>query len=70
MRESEFGRWKCMRAVLLWAAGIVVLLLLGWGLVHAFISPVNPSQEPPDGHVTWPCWTCHIVSESVEVREP
>lgn len=59
-----------MRGALLWVAGVAALLAISWGLLHVFISPVNPMQETPSGHVTWPCWTCHFVSESVEIREP
>ena len=53
-----------------WAAGVVVALALCWGLLHVFISPVNPAQEVPKKHVDAGCWACHVVSSSVATKTP
>lgn len=57
-----------MKAALGWSAVVVVGVLALWLLVHVFISPVNPQQEAPTAHFGGPCWACHFVSESAEVR--
>lgn len=59
-----------MRKVLAWVGGVVAVLLLSWGALHFVISPVNPEQEPPEKHVSAPCWTCHIVSASADIKQP
>lgn len=38
-------------------------------LMHAFISPVNPKQDAPELHVDKACWACHIVTDSVDVKD-
>ena len=59
-----------MRSVAIWVAVVVGLVLGVWLLLHVFISPVNPAQQPPDGHYAGSCWACHFVSESAQVRTP
>lgn len=43
--------------------------LAGLVLLHVFISPINPAQEPPASHVPGPCWVCHFVSGSAKLQE-
>jgi hypothetical protein len=38
-----------------------------WAVAHIVIVPVNPEQEPPDGHFESSCWACHFVTSSAEV---
>lgn len=58
------------RAVIGWAAGLVVALVIAWAVVHVVITPVNPSQEAPEDHYveSAPCWACHFVTDSVPVQ--
>jgi hypothetical protein len=58
-----------MRLVVSWVVVIVATVVLGWGGLHVFLSPVNPAQEAPSGHWDLKCGTCHSVSDSVKVRE-
>lgn len=58
-----------MRAVMSWVVIVIVAVLVLWGMLHMFISPVNPAQKAPSGHVAAPCWSCHFVSESADLRE-
>jgi hypothetical protein len=48
--------------------GIIAAATLAWLAVHAVLSPVNPRQQAPEKHYDAPCWACHFVIESVEVR--
>lgn len=57
-----------MRALLGWVLGIVAAVTLAWVAIHAVLSPVNPQQQAPEKHYDAPCWACHFVTESVEVR--
>lgn len=57
-----------MRVALGWALAIVAAVVIGWGLLHVLISPVNPSQQRPSGHFASPCWACHFTSQSVEMQ--
>ena len=59
-----------MRRVLGWAGGLAAALVVAWGVMHVVISPVNPKQEPPEEHYfEAPCWTCHLVLGSAELKE-
>ena len=58
-----------MRKSALIVSGVLAGALLLWGVLHVMISPVNPAQEAPDGHVDAPCALCHIVSEGVDLIE-
>ena len=57
-----------MRVALRWALAIFAALVIGWGLLHVLISPVNPSQQPPSGHFAGSCWLCHFTSQSVKMQ--
>jgi hypothetical protein len=57
-----------VKRALAWIAGVVVVLLVLWGAMHVFLSPVNPEQEPPEGHFSSACWGCHLVLSSAEIR--
>lgn len=57
-----------MRAVFGWVLAFFAALVIGWGLLHVFISPLNPSQHAPTGHFSGPCWACHFTSQSVKVQ--
>jgi hypothetical protein len=59
-----------MRSVLIWVAVVAGLVLGVWLLLHVFISPVNPKQQPPESHYAGSCWACHIVSNTAEIRTP
>jgi len=52
-----------------WTLAVIVALVVGWLLLHVFLSPVNPKQEAPTEHVSGPCWTCHIVSATAKIRQ-
>lgn len=59
-----------MRRALGWVGGIAAALVVAWGVLHVVIPPVNPEQEPPREHYfEAPCWTCHLVIASAELRE-
>jgi len=75
MRGSRGELDRCERGAglkraVIWTLGIIAAVIVGWLLLHVFLSPVNPKQEAPAEHVSAPCWTCHIVSESAKIREP
>jgi len=52
----------------MWAIGIVVVLLVLWGALHILISPINPEQAAPEGHIDSTCWACHMVLPSADLR--
>ena len=58
-----------MKNVGMWIALAAIVVAVTWGALHIFISPVNPEQEPPETHIQTQCWACHLVLESVEIRE-
>jgi hypothetical protein len=57
-----------MPRALVWACYVAVGLGVAWVAVHFVLAPVNPRQQPPDAHVSAPCWTCHLVSGSVKIK--
>ena len=58
-----------MKSVVVWVAGIAVTVLFGWGAMHLFLPTINPEQPAPADHPGDPCWACHLVLESAEIRE-
>lgn len=58
-----------VRRILIWIAAAIGAAVGVLVLMHAFISPVNPKQDAPELHVDKACWACHIVTDSVDVKD-
>ena len=58
-----------MKKAAVTAVGVLVALLVLWGVVHMVISPVHPTQTSPENHFSSGCGWCHIVSQSADLIE-
>ena len=56
--------------MLIGLALVIALIAVTWAVAHVFISPVNPREERPPGHVAAPCWVCHVVTDAAPIKTP